>query len=88
MSSVYQTLPHGDVFASRDAVIATIRNEHHHRGSHDRAGHYTTLFANGPEFEGLVQETHQMHRVMLEQASQITALNKVRTKSTTKSPSD
>ena len=61
-------VPDRDVFASREDEIATIYKTNDPRRHHDRAGHYTTLFANGPEFEGLVEETHQMHRVMLEQA--------------------
>ena len=53
-------VPDRDVFASREDEIAPIHTTNDPRRHHDRAGHYTTLFANGPEFEGLVEETHQM----------------------------
>ena len=65
------------MFASRETVLARIHDSRDQRRHHDRAGHYTTLFANGPEFEGLVEETHQMHRVMLEQAVELTALKEM-----------
>jgi hypothetical protein len=66
-----------ELFASREAALASIRTEYRHGRSHSRSGHYRTLFANGPEFEGLAEETHQMHRVMLKQARSLDTLREM-----------
>ncbi len=67
-----------DLFTSREATMKSIRAaQRRHGRTGGRSGHYTTLFANGPEFEGLAEETHQMHRVMLEQARDVDTLKEM-----------
>lgn len=75
-----------NLFVSREHVMSAMDSHHrgHGHGHSDHAGHNTTLYANGPEFEGLVKETHQMHRVLLSQQNSLRELSQMLEKLTQK----
>ena len=51
------------LFQRRSAYVRKIAERRKARA----VGHNTTLYADGPEFFGLAEETHQLHRIILTQ---------------------